>query len=1203
MLKALELFGFKSFADRTRFDFGTGVTAVVGPNGSGKSNVLDSIRWALGEQSAKSLRGKEMTDVIFNGSGTRRALGMAEVSLFLDNRKRFLALDTDEVVLTRRVYRAGEGEYLINGALARLRDFRDLFLGTGAGVGAYSIIEQGKVDQLLQSSTKDRRFIFEEAAGISKFKAQKLEALRRLERVEQNLLRAQDIHEEIEKQLRALRQQAGKAKKYRELADRLRDLRLTLGLAEFHRGALEINNWEQGRAHLQEELTKVEKALGETQDRHRVLDEALGVEEETLRASSRQATEIAARISALASEMAADCERARELEHEIPDALSALFQGHQRVAELAAQVQRERAQWELETAGRAQRVAQLQAWNAEVARGAEHRANARRELLDARRLADELLHKVKQHENEQSGWQSQQSLLQQQWQRLRERQTLLDRQQADTYRWLLALTRQHEGVQIHASQALSHVSGLQWDYRQLRGQRDDVQQQLAEARDRRTALASRIEVMQSWQSRYEGLEGGVRQALERRAAGDSPWQAVFGILADCLEVDADYADVVELALGPLAQALVVRSTTHLGEELMASARRLPGRVQFIALDGEVPPGRMIVIGEEIGWPTLANLVRCTTTFRPLVERILGNTFLADSYATGRAVAGNGGELRFVTLQGEVVEADGSVSAGPRQGTAGLLSRSAELRECKHQLAELDRDVGNLENDLQRFARQLTQLEEKLSHHESREVTLAAQTRQLESILTPLRQRANTLEQERANAAGERQRIEQEQRAVAQRHAAVTDALRAHHEQLRANHRQCQQWETAQAEQEQALHDLEARVARGKTELAILEERLAAREARVHQVEVDWRQLTREVGERAQKLEQAEARHQEVHRRMLRQGSQLAQAYRRKDALAVDSSLDPARVDARRLERRQLSEQARCLRDALDNHRRQWHAGELRFTELRMQRDALAARIEEDYGVKLADQLADYVPPLDFDADAARMEVEDLRGKIARLGGVNVQAVEQLEELELRGGTLRFQLDDLNNAKRHLEEVIARINEESRRLFLETFETVRGHFQEFFRRLFAGGKADLLLEDDNNVLDSGIEVIARPPGKEPRSISLLSGGEKTMTAVALLMALFRSKPSPFCILDEVDAALDEANIGRFVETLKEFLRETQFIIITHSKTTMASADMLHGVTQRESGVSIRVSIQLADVSEDGNFIDRSATESTSTSTAA
>lgn len=1192
MLKCLELIGFKSFADKTRFDFGAGITSIVGPNGSGKSNVVDAIRWILGEQSAKSLRGKEMADVIFNGSGTRRSLGMAEVSLTLDNRSAYLPLESDEVVITRRVYRGGEGEYLINGQLARLRDIRELFLGTGAGAGAYSIIEQGKVESMLQSSPKDRRHIFEEAAGTSRFKAKKIEALRRLDRVEQNLLRVQDIHEELEKQLRGLRAQAGKARKYKEFADRLKELRLLVGRADFFLLSRRLRELDLLIGTARETMRDREQLLTDAEIRNLRVEETLLEREEVVRQIASRTSELREKVSAVETELAADMTREA-------DVRESMLRARQRIQEIRGRLDAERSQFQSLEVRIERESEENKARRRDLdLRASEHQVLAneiqslRRELLELQKQSQDRFQTLARFENEQAGLDSQLAVLWEQHARLRELGASLHKRVHALHRESIELRRQESAVHSQLGRTRDSGGDMQTAHRSLLEQRTDLLRELAGLRDRRTAVASRMDVLENLRLRHEGLQGGVKQALARREKGDPAWRVVIGVLAECLTVNGEFADLVELVLGSRGQALLVETREELTEELLASARSLPGRVQFLPIR-ESTSDRWVLFDESLEGPTLASLVECDARIRPLVDRLLGSTFLAPDFASANAMIAGGTEIRVVTRQGDLLEADGLISTGPPRVNAGILSRAAELRELADQAADLDLQIAAREQDRDALVGRIADLESRLSRHDILQSTLLEQSRHFEIVLRHNKQRHAELEKQRVSATEELARVDRDIKQVDEGCVHVAAELLRVHEEIKTQSDRQREIESLLEASEGSSRELEAGLQAARIEAAKVDERLAATSEQRDRLAADIQSRARDVEDILAELKLDQNRADEFNRRMLASRADLAQLYRLKDLVLAEPGHDPASLQALREERRVLRDHISEHRREIDDAKNQLHASELQATELRLQRESMAARIREDYEISIESGIEeDYVPPEESELREARVEVEGLREKIVRLGSVNVSAIQDLEDLELRSSTFAYQINDLSTAKRHLEEVIGKINEESRRLFLDTFETVREHFQDLFRKLFGGGKADVLLEDDTDVLESGIEIIARPPGKEPRSISLLSGGEKTMTAVALLMALFRSKPTPFCILDEVDAALDEANISRFVASLREFLDRSQFILITHSKTTMASADVLHGVTQRESGVSIRVSVRLDDVTDDGHIVERS-----------
>lgn len=1193
MLKSLELIGFKSFADKTRFDFDAGITGVVGPNGSGKSNVVDAIRWILGEQSAKSLRGSEMADVIFNGAATRRSLGMAEVSLILDNRNGFLPIESDEVVVTRRVYRSGEGEYLINGQMARLKDIKELFLGTGAST--YSIIEQGKVELLLQSSTKDRRQVFEEAAGISRFKSKKIESLRRLDRVEQNLIRIQDIHDEVDKQLRSLRAQAGKAKKYKEYDDELKQARLTLGLADFYDANQQLKTLDERVVTNQATVQKAELQLQAQEQQYQAIDETLSAQEESVRQVVSALSEIRQQISAAEAQVAVERRRDEELSAEAEQERARFQAVRQRVHSLSAQLRQtqsrlaedQQAQQTLRKR-HAQQERELQSVTGEL-------ESLRETLAAEQQLAKGRFQELAKLEHEQAGLESQLQFHWQQHERLSEREKELTHLINSLWLEYNRLSQQEQACVTQARRFHSHASALHHRHEELLKQHRELTSKLAATRDKRTGIASRIDILDNLRQRHEGLAGGVRAALDRHAAGEEVWKPVMGVLAELLQTSAEYADLVELALGPLSEALVVPNQEALTNELLEAARTLPGRVQFVVL-AEKDPDRLVVESDDSTYPVLSSLIDCEEAFQAVVDRLLGNTFVVDTYSNAVKLVKRASRIRLVTRDGEVIGPEGTVGAGPKRSSSGILSRGAELRDLQAELSTVDQKVAEQETHLASAEADIAKLQDRVSWHELRQSTLADQRRHFEAVIGKIRQRKENLESELKTTQHERQRTVDDIAEVDRQYLEVTKRLELLHQQIKQITDRSKQLETSVKEREAVRGELEKKVQANKVEAAILEERLSSLQAQQGKLESDLAQRTQESDQCIKQIKAADGRREALQLSLLRAAGTLAHLHYEKQQLSRDADYDPAHLERLRNQRKELSAQVTQLRKQLDEVRASLHQDELRITQLRMQRDGVVERMREDYKIEIGEHLSDeYVLPDEQEREEYREKIKDLREKIGRLGTVNIQAVEQLDELELRVGTLKYQIDDLVSAKKHLENVIGKINEESRRLFLDTFETVRQHFQEVFRKLFGGGKADLILEDETDVLETGIEVIARPPGKEPRSISLLSGGEKSLTAVALLMAIFRSRPSPFCILDEVDAALDESNIGRYVGVLREFLDRSQFILVTHSKVTMAAADMLHGVTQRESGVSIRVSVRLEDVTEDGHIIEHDEAE--------
>ena len=1209
-LRKLVVHGFKSFADKVEFVFDRPVVGVVGPNGCGKSNVVDAVKWVLGEQSAKSLRGGAMLDVIFNGAAGRQPGSFAEVTLVFDNPAdgdgvRPLTSPGDEVAVGRQLLRDGTSHYKLNGKNARLKDVRDLFLDTGVGVDAYSVIEQGRVAQMLDSSGTERRLIFEEAAGISRFKAKRKEAARRLERVDQNLLRLGDIVEEVDRRLRGVRLAAGKARNFRDLSATLADLRLASALHDYHalharRAGLEARRGDARRQldDVADELQRIGQKLGEGRREADALAESRR-RAETALVQTRGKVEQANQRRRYAEQQLRQAEAGgQNLRRERAEAgeqhgqNAAALAADRRALETAAAAL-EAARRDVEARQSGSREAQLR--QAEVSRQLEQTKAAVLEAMNRLAAADRRLGGIE-----------------------------IERDTADERGERLAARRDQIAADLAAAEEISEelrrnvadlserilaeeetLQAKRRDAAVLGQALSDLGERLAAARESRSAIESRRKVLQDLEARREGVGAGVREVLRDRA---EKFPFVRGLVADLLRVDVEHATVVEAALDGRDQWLVAatgatrRDLAGAEAALAALPERVnllrPGCSRGVALvDGETALSAVIARGRRV------RLARDLVGFDPMdanvADQLLGDTLVVESLADAVALhaAGPAG-FRYVTRAGEVVEADGTLRAGPLGPTMGLLSRRSELAATAQQLDEAGRAITSLQEKIaaggersKRLQAEAAALRERvyelnaarveangrLSAGDDRANSLRREVPAVKAELADvaakvgrLKDEADELEAEKATLdaeQGERRadigRLAGEQRGLAESLAAANEGLTA----ARVGFGQVQEQQIAakRGVEHHAGRDgeLSRQIARIDAGLASLDENLQAAEREREAGEADAARQTARVGELSGQVD------------------------------ALTTSFDAARKavsgDARALDA------ARERHDAAESAAR---GAEAALAELAVRLETLVSRAAEEADLDLPARYAaaEYEEPRDVDWPAVAAEIRELRAKIARLGNVNLDAIAEQEQLEGRQTTLSDQVRDLSDAKDGLEDLIDTINRESGERFGETFAAVREHFQTLFRKLFGGGRADIFLQteveerfknDDGtyrtatrkvDVLEAGIEIVARPPGKQPVSISQLSGGEKTMTCVALLMSIFKSKPSPFCILDEVDAALDEANNLRFNRILEEFLGESQFIVITHSKRTMQAADVLYGVTMQEQGVSKKVAVR-------------------------
>jgi chromosome segregation protein len=1198
MLKALELSGFKSFADRTRFEFPSGISVVVGPNGSGKSNIVDAVKWVLGSQSAKSLRGKEMTDVIFNGCASRGPLGTGEVTLTLDNADGRLAIEAKEVHVTRRVYRSGEGEYLINKQPCRLKDIKELLATTGMTTEAYCIIEQGKVDALLQSSPRDRRVIFEEAAGISQFKAKKAIAARRMERVDQNLLRLSDIVDEVESRLRSVRSQAGKARRYRECTERLQQLRTEVGLFDWRTLTKQLTGRERQLADLQARAAEQSASLAQTESQaeqfEKQLEANIAVQRELEAAASATREEIAA-LQATAQNHVI---RRVELEEDIArigDQLEAMqsrvggggdeFRGVSDELKLAEAELASAESGRLEHAALAEEARR----EFEAARAALERT--RFQLADAIREVATLQLQISSNEaiiatstEELSACRRQ--LAETQGQGEEDVVSLSEFEQAEAE--CVAQVESNHAALLAAEQRLIDIR------RELT--RTDKQHRHLDASLTRTR--ERIAVLTELEERLEGLTGGVhdvlRMAQDDRAGllGD-----MRGVVADLFHVDVDSAPMVEMALGERAQYVVMSGVLNMLEQLESEPLRVAGRVGFLPLDGRASLTALdhVDLSAEPGVMGRADkFVESGPEIAPLIRRLLGRTWLVDRLATAVRLAQTAGRgLDFVTAGGEMLTADGTVVIGPRQASTGILSRRSELRACHERVSELEKQLSHHAELHSRLDAERVRQETNVASFVAAYTADAARLAECRQTTAACRVRIERLAEARGrleqNAARAEERIAALQRQVdkdSREHSRAQDT---------AAHLQ-NEFDEAMAALptlHQQQSELQASASSAGIVAAKCEQRVEMLRYQLQQIERNEEQRELVLAETRQQLAERKAGLEELSETAVSTEARLKVLVAKKETDAATLAQHVAADEAVRRQRNEIADQVRELRRQLTALQSQQHKVDVTLARLRHERQTLCERMQEDYGIDLAaageasSGEAASAAGLS-NRDAVEQEIADLRQQINNIGAINLEALDELEQLESRFEKLSSQYRDLVDSKESLDRIVQRMNVDSRKLFLTTLETIRGHFQELFRRMFGGGEADIIVDETEDVLESGIEIVAKPPGKEACSISLLSGGEKTLTCVALLLAVFRSKPSPFCVLDEVDAALDEANIGRFIGVLREFLSFTQFVVVTHSKRTMAGADTLYGVTMEESGVSKRVSVRFEDVSEDGHI---------------
>lgn len=1182
-LKRLELAGFKSFADRTELEFVPGVTAVVGPNGSGKSNISDSIRWVLGEQSAKSLRGAKMEDIIFAGSDTRKPVNFAEVTLTLDNSDRSLDVEYAEVSVTRRVYRSGESEYYINNRSCRLKDIMELFMDTGLGKEAYSIIGQGKIEEILSTKSEDRRGIFEEAAGIVKYKTRKREAEKKLEETEQNLVRIHDIVSEITEQVGPLREQAETARTYKELQSKLVE----------HEVALYVQQIEAAHAKWEEASRRVhelqEQLVGQTTEASR---QEADLEQARFHVSQiDQSIEELQQVLLTVSEETEKVEGQREVLRERMRNLTAnrqqTMEHLHRIAEKQNSLETELAEEQKRVEEAKQRMAEARA-SLQEAEG-QFFAMVQSLTDDVERLKGDYFEKLNEMANLRNEHRHQQQLVQ-------TSQARLDRQLAEKQRLeqeeeqrqakLQALTEQLRDIEENIQATAVRYKELMDRIREGQARFETARRELRQWEQKREAAKSRFDLLKEMQAEFAGFQQGVKEILKARERG---FKGIHGAVAELVVVPQKYETALEVALGGALQNVVVDNEAAGRAAIAYLKQHNAGRATFLPLDVIRPRSLQAEdkrqLAKEAGVVGIASeLVTFEATYQPIIESLLGNVIVTESLEQANRVARTlGYRYRVVTLEGDIVNAGGSMTGGAlKKNTTNLLGRNRQAEELEAQMGEIDQAIAGHTTHMEQLQNELRRLEQEQESLRTEGEGLRLKEQEVKGLLLQtegegrsLAERMKLIEQE---IAGYRREMEEALRKQEDVQAALA-ASDAQEKELSALIAKA---EAKRQEQLESKEEMNQKI----TSLKVLDAQVKQEyQSRVEQTE----RLIEQKGSLQAEWEEQNAilaSLDELERTNETSSAELDQkiAELRQDKDRVAGLIQERRAERATLyhKQEQVELQVKEIRKQVKALEEKLHQEEVKVNRSEVELDHLLNKLSEEY--EMSYDLAKQKYPPRGELASETQIVNRLKKEIAALGTVNLGAIEEYERLSERQQFLSAQEADLNEAKDMLYQVIQEMDAEMSRRFKETFDAIQEQFRDVFVKLFGGGRADLLLSQPDNLLETGIDIVAQPPGKKLQNLALLSGGERALTAMALLFAILRVKPVPFCVLDEVEAALDEANVTRFAEYMHQFSSQTQFICVTHRKGTMESADVLYGITMQEGGVSKLVSVKLEDSSK-------------------
>ena len=1182
VLKALELHGFKSFPDKTVLTFSDGMTAVVGPNGSGKSNISDAIKWVLGEQSSKSLRGSKMEDVIFNGTAQRRPMGYAEVSLVIDNTTRMLEMDADEVRVTRRCYRSGGSEYQLNGATVRLEDIRMLFMNTGLGRDGYSIIGQGRIDEIVTSRANNRREIFDEAAGIAKYRYKKDKAENSLRKTQDNLDRLHDILQELEDRVGPLEHQAAKAKKFLEYAGEKKELEIGLWLRTMNdsRGILRDLDAKLENARLQYEAAGSSiDSFDEEVENITLAAQQLEVQMDEVRRASaaleEQAASCDSQIAVLRNDIFHNNENVQRVEGEIAAAREGNLHIDEEIAHRQADIEARRASI---TEAEQTRLALTEEMEA-LARSSDETSDRIEALsAEAANLALELSEvRVKGVTNESSLREITLRLSQ-----LTAAATLRQ-QQADAADAELREAEDAYRICSEKVEGLQNaVSGYEYRYQNRAEKLDAAKTALDRLSLDVEEKQRRVRMLEEMERNMEGFQLSVRAVLKQAERG--ALQGILGPVSRLIHAEAAYALAIETALGNMAQNLVCEREEDAKKGIRFLSETKGGRATFLPLTSVKANVMTEIPEDELGFVGLASdLVTYDKKYEAIAKYLLGRTIIAEDMDYAVAMARRHGyKFRIVTLDGQVINAGGSITGGSTVKGAGLLSRRAEIERLKKEAADDMRKLETAKEEYRELQQEAAAVEAQLlgargelATAQEDKIRLEGEVRRLQEQAEQNRQaakeaadeiillneRAAHCQAEMDAAAAEVERLTTEQSAIEARLAELTGGRQQLAQQREQLSERIAEQKLAVLGFEKEIEGLEAAIA----ELRARQDDAVGHEALLRQQIADLQTANAEIEVRIVQLES--------QARSLRE--QVVAAADEIERLVALRAEGEARQTQLRLEAREKADERERMGQEVARL-------EEKTAAIKREVDDLSRRLYEEYELTRLEAEA-IAQPID-DPAAANRRVLELRNKIRALGSVNVDAIEEFKEVNERYQFLKVQIEDVEKTKEELLRQIGDLTTQMREVFIERFKQINYQYGIVFAELFGGGKGELRLSDPDDILGSGIDMFIQPPGKVILNLEALSGGEKALAATALLFAILKVTPSPFCVLDEVEAALDDVNVDRYAAYLRRMCDRIQFIAITHRRGTMEEADTLYGVTMQERGVSKLLELRASEVEQ-------------------
>ncbi|MDP4181728.1 MAG: chromosome segregation protein SMC [Bacillota bacterium] len=1185
-LKKLEIQGFKSFADKINLDFNSGITSVVGPNGSGKSNVADAVRWVLGEQSAKTLRGTKMEDVIFAGTEHRKAMGLAEVSITIDNSLHTLPIEYNEVTVTRRVYRSGESEFFINKTLCRLKDIHELFLDTGIGKDGYSIIGQGRVDEILSTKSEERRHIFEEASGIMKYKVRKIEAEKKLEQTEQNLVRINDIINELEMQIEPLRVQSETAKKYLSIRDTLKELEINVYIENIAKFREKIKEHEEQYLKIKESIDNENIRLENITASNKQKTDRMKLMEENLDVAKQEYYNFESVLEKCNSDIKLNDEKIHNyvknierIDMEVSEINEKVKQMIDDEASKNEKIKYLNERYEEYSSKLSDYESKMAALNDTLGENERYIENLKSSIMDK---LDLLTDKRTQINNIKSHMEN-----------LKKRQNGID---MEIYQITLDKDREiikKEDISESILKAKNAISKANSEIEELTGQKKECEMSLIGLRKRHSATvsehqfkASRHKMLMDMENKLEGYNRSVKVVLQACQQSKEFGQGIHGALAQLITVDKKYETAIEMTLGGALQNIVTTSEEDAKRAIEYLKKNKLGRATFLPITSV--KGRYLdnnILNEARNQPgfigVASDLIKCKNEYNGIILNLLGKVVVVENLDSGIKIAKRFGySFRIVTLEGDILSTSGSMSGGSSDNSGpGILSRNREITELKLEIEKLASTQQSLEKQINEASKMLEEIlsdiskeEKNINTNELIKVRDESHLSQIEENIRRAEAKAEMLKQEKDQLLRQEMETEAEQGKYNQELIDIEKDINATKEIISKHQEKHKEDQSLRETLSNDIMDFKISVNSITESIEGVKEALSRIIEEKASLEKSSQRKKVEKGKNLSEVDSLKTENMGLDKRI----KALSEEKTGK-LLQIDKAVEEKKV----LEE-ELADIINQIQDANKNIillQEDYNRVEVRKAKIEAELEVIQNRMWDEYELTYSNALE-----LKKDIGSitqAQKRITELKSEIKELGPVNIAAIEEYIKTKERYEFMSAQKNDMDQAKEKLKKVINEMISIMKRQFLEQFKLINENFNVVFKELFEGGRADLILVDKENVLESGIEIEVQPPGKKLQNMMLLSGGERAFTAIALLFSILRLRPSPFCILDEIEAALDDANVNRFAEYLKRYTVNTQFILVTHRKGTMEAASTLYGVTMQEHGVSKIVSMKMGE----------------------